>query len=143
MSRLTWRKSELTECPLGVQELTLRLIGETQAQAAASHKSKKQIAAQQAAATKAAADAATKAVAVAAADIITFSIPSYPDKEVNLGPVRHRLAEPLFKGVGGGDTVWEGMGRAVESEGLSTGERVAVWEAVGVTGEIARFKCEL
>ena len=34
------------------------------------------------------------------------------------------------------------MGRAVEHEGLSTAERMSVWEAVAVTGEMARFKCE-
>jgi hypothetical protein len=38
--------------------------------------------------------------------------------------------------------VWEGMGRAVESASLSVGERMAVWEAVGVVGEVARIKCE-
>jgi actin-related protein 9 len=72
--------------------------------------------------------------------VIAFAIPSFPDKIISLGPVRHRIAEPLFRSMG--DTIWEGVGRTVESEGLSTGERVAVWEAVAVTGEIARFKCE-
>lgn len=119
-----------------------RLIGETPAQTAASHRSKKQ----QAAATKAATDAAGKAAAdaarIAATDNIVFSIPSFPDKEITLGPVRHKLAEPLFRGVGGGDTVMEGVGRALASEGLSTGERVAVWEGVAATGEIAKFRCK-
>lgn len=118
------------------------MIGET-TQQAASHKSKKQLAAASKAATDAANKAAADAVAVAAGDIIVFSIASFPDKEITLGPVRHRLAEPLFKGVAGGDTIWEGMGRAVESEGLSTIERVSVWEGVAVTGEMAKFRCEL
>lgn len=60
---------------------------------------------------------------------------------MTLGSIRHRLAEPLFRGRDGGETLWEGMGRAVEHEGLSTAERMSVWEAVAVTGEMARFKC--
>lgn len=126
--------------------LTRRLIGDVPAQQSASHRSKKQIAAMQAAATKAASDAATKAAAdaasAAAADIIVINIPSFPDKEIVVGPVRHRLAEPLFRGKQGGDTLWEGMGRALDSEGLSTAERIAAWDAVAVTGEMAKFKCE-
>lgn len=61
-----------------------------------------------------------------------------------MGQVRHRLCEPLLKGTerGGGDTVWEGMGRAVGGATMSSGDKMAVWEGVGVIGELARIKCE-
>lgn len=124
--------------------LTSRLIGEPAPVAAAqSHKSKKAQQTATTAATKAAADAVAAESEPVQADVITVTIPSLPGKEISLGPVRHRLCEPLLKGkTPGGDTVWEGMGRAVESASLSVGERMAVWEAVGVVGEVARIKCE-
>lgn len=61
-----------------------------------------------------------------------------------MGQVRHRLCEPLLKGTerSGGDTVWEGMGRAVRGPTMSPGDRMAVWEGVGIVGELARIKCE-
>ena len=110
------------------------------AAAAASHKSKKTAAA---AATAAANKAAADAVAAAQADIISINIPSLPEKEIVVGQVRHRLCEPLLKGTerSGGDTVWEGMGRAVGGPTMSPGDRMAVWEGVGVVGELARIKC--
>lgn len=108
--------------------------------AAASHKKKSAItAAATAAANKAAADAA----AAIAADIITINIPSLPEKEVTVGQVRHRLCEPLLRGKGGtGDTVWEGMGRAIGNATMSPADKMAVWEGVVVVGELARIKCE-
>lgn len=33
------------------------------------------------------------------------------------------------------------MGRALEVATISIGERLGIWEGVGVTGEIARVKC--
>jgi actin-related protein 9 len=122
--------------------LTERLIGEAAtAPSAPSHKSKKAQQAANAAANKAAADAAA-AEAAAQADVITITIPSLPDKEIALGPVRHRLCEPLLKGKqAGGETVWEGIGRAVESASLSVLEKMAIWEGIGVVGELARVKC--
>ena len=75
-------------------------------------------------------------------DAITITIPSLPGKELLLGPVRHRLCEPIFNGLRpGGDTVWEGMGRAVDGLALSQAERMAIWEGVGVVGSLARIKC--
>jgi hypothetical protein len=66
-----------------------------------------------------------------------------PDKEISLGPVRHRLCEPLFKGKGkGGESIWEGVGRAVESGTLRDWEKKAVWEGIGIVGELAKFRCE-
>ncbi|KAK4685022.1 actin-related protein 9, partial [Tremellales sp. Uapishka_1] len=98
-----------------------------------SHKSKKQ----QAAATA----AANAAAAAVLADVISINIPSFPEKEINLGPVRHRLAEPLLRGkTTGSETVWEAMGRAVESPSLGLAERMAIWEGVGIVGDLVRFK---
>lgn len=123
----------------------VRLIEDAQPQQAnTSHKSKKQLAAIAANAAKAATDAASKAAAEAAAaiaaDVIVITIPSFPEKEITLGQVRHRIADPLLKGIN--ETLPEAMGRAVASEGLSVGERMAVWEGVAVVGEMAKFKCE-
>lgn len=117
-----------------------RLVGDgPQIPTATSHKSKKQ---QSAIAAKAAADAAAAEAAVQA-DIITLSIPSLPAKEIALGPVRHRLLEPVLAGkVQGGESVWEGMGRAIESSSLNSAERMAIWDGVGVIGEVARIRCE-
>lgn len=106
-----------------------------------SHKSKKALAAAAAAASKAEADAAA---AAEAADVITVTIPSLPEKEIIVGSVRHRLAEPLLFGTKkGGDTVWEAVGRAIEHEGLNTWERLTIWDAIGVIGNMARFKSKL
>jgi actin-related protein 9 len=66
-----------------------------------------------------------------------------PDREVTVGQVRHRLCEPLLRGKQGtGDTVWEGMGRAISNATMSPGEKIAVWDGVVVVGELARIKCE-
>ena len=118
--------------------LIQRLVGDTpQIPTATSHKSKKQ---QSVIAAKAAADAAAAEAAVQA-DVIALGIPSLPIKEIALGPVRHRLLEPLLVGKGrGGESVWEGMGRAMESPSLNSSERMAIWEGVGVVGEIARIR---
>ncbi|WWC61897.1 uncharacterized protein I303_104483 [Kwoniella dejecticola CBS 10117] len=110
-----------------------------------SHKSKKQQAAIAAAAAKTAQAAADAAAAAAAApqpiDAIVINIPSLPGKEIQLGPVRHRLCETLLFGKEpGGDTVWEGVGRALENASLSLGEKLSLWDGVGVVGEIARIK---
>ena len=111
-----------------------RLVGDPAPVAAASHKKKVPL---RASITNAAA-------AEAAADVITINIPSLPEKDILLGPVRHRLCEPLLRGkVAGGDTVWEGIGRAVDNASLSLAERMQVWDGVGVIGELARIKCEL
>jgi len=116
-----------------------RLVGDAPA-AAASHKKKSTAAA---AATAAANKAAADAVAAAAADVITINIPSLPEKEVTVGQVRHRLCEPLLRGKGGsGDTVWEGMGRAMSNATMSPADKMAVWDGVVVVGETARIKCE-
>ena len=128
---------DTTECAIVLTGIS-RLVGDAvPTQAASSHKSKKQQAVAAAvAATKAAADA------VVSADMIVISIPSFPEKEIQLGPVRHRLLEPLFVGrTPGGESVWEGMGRAVESVNITSAERIAIWEGVGVVGEVARIKC--
>lgn len=107
------------------------------AAAAASHKKKT---AAIAAANKAAADAA----AAAQADVITINIPSLPEKEITVGPIRHRLCEPLLRGNrrSGGDTVSEAMGRAVSGATMSIGDRMTVWEGLGIVGELARIKCK-
>jgi hypothetical protein len=110
-----------------------RLVGDAPA-AAASHKKKSTAAA---AATAAANKAAADAVAAAAADVITINIPSLPEKEITVGQVRHRLCEPLLRGKNGGDTVWEGMGRAISNATMSPAEKMAVWEGVVVVGETA------
>ncbi|WVQ79991.1 hypothetical protein IAT38_002092 [Cryptococcus sp. DSM 104549] len=117
------------------------LVGDTAPPPAShSHKSKKQQAQAQAAATKAAADAAA-ALQNAPLDTIVINIPSLPGKEIQLGPVRHRLCEPLLKGkVPGGDTVWEAVGRAVDSAGLMLSDKLSLWDGVAVTGELARVK---
>ena len=79
-------------------------------------------------------------------DTISISIPSLPGTEIELGLVRHRLCEALFVGSLSGDpaleTVWEAMGRAVESPSLSLSERMAVWGGVAVVGEVARIRCK-
>ncbi|GMK55218.1 hypothetical protein CspeluHIS016_0202740 [Cutaneotrichosporon spelunceum] len=107
-------------------------------QIANSHKSKKQQAQMLAAAQSKAQAAADAAIA---ADIITVTIPSLPEKEIVVGQVRHRLAEPLLQGKArGGDTVWEAIGRAVENSALNGYERVAVWEGLAIVGDMARFK---
>lgn len=113
-----------------------------QAAAAASHKSKKAQAAAAATAASKASAAADAAAAAAAADVIMVTIPSLPEKEIPVGPVRHRLCEPLLMGkTRGGDTVWEALGRAVESSSLNINERLQIWDAIAVTGDMARFKC--
>ncbi|WWD17038.1 hypothetical protein CI109_101475 [Kwoniella shandongensis] len=116
-------------------DVAKKLVGDNAPPPAAhSHKSKKQQAQAQAAAVKSAADAA-------AADTIVINIPSLPEKEISLGPVRHRLCDPLLFGkTPGGDTVWEAVGRAVENASLSVNERLGLWEGVGVVGELARIK---
>lgn len=122
-----------------------RLLGDTGPAASAntSHKSKKQQQQAQAAASKAAADAAAAEALAAANDVIALTLPSLPGKEIQLGAVRHRLCEPLLLGKErGGDTVWEGIGRAVGNSSLSNGERMDVWEGLGVVGEVARVRCE-
>jgi actin-related protein 9 len=102
----------------------------------ASHKSKKAQADSAAAANKAAA-------AAAAADVISINIPSLPGKEITIGPARHRICEPLLRGkTKGGETVWEGMGRALDGPTVSVAERMLAWEAVGVIGEVSRIKCK-
>ncbi|WWC69925.1 uncharacterized protein I206_103869 [Kwoniella pini CBS 10737] len=110
-----------------------------------SHKSKKQQAAIAAAAAKSAQAAADAAAAAAALpqpiDVIVINVPSLPGKEIQLGPVRHRLCEPLLLGKEtGGDTIWEGVGRAIESASLSLGEKLSLWDGVGIVGELARIK---
>ncbi|WRT66639.1 uncharacterized protein IL334_003598 [Kwoniella shivajii] len=124
-------------------DVAKKLVGDVApAQAVQSHKSKKQQAAAAAAAAKSAqaiADAA--AVAAQNIDTIVINIPSLPGKEFQLGPVRHRLCEPLLFGKNRtGDTVWEGVGRAIDNASLSIGERLSLWEGVGVVGELARFR---
>ena len=110
-----------------------RLVGDSVAvPASASHKSKKQ---QVAAAAKAAADAAALEVATAQADFITLAIPSLLNKEINLGSIRHRILQPLLKGKKSGEeSICEGIIRAVGGSSLSIGERMALWEGVGVIG---------
>lgn len=121
-----------------------RLVEGGSGAANTSHRSKKQIAAQQAKATAAAVAAASAAEAAAAADLIVCKIPSLPEKQIELGVVRNRLVEPLFKGIAaGGDTVWEGVGRAVEHPSLSLETRLAIWEGFGVVGDLAKIRCEL
>ncbi|WVF71159.1 hypothetical protein IAT40_005957 [Kwoniella sp. CBS 6097] len=125
-------------------DVAKKLVGDNAPPANPSHKSKKQQAQAAAAAAKSAA-AAAEAAAIAAAsapiDAIVINIPSLPGKEIQLGPVRHRLCEPLFIGkVAGGDTVWEGVGRALENASLSLGEKLGLWENVGVVGQMARVK---
>ncbi|RXK39886.1 hypothetical protein M231_02820 [Tremella mesenterica] len=125
-------------------DVARKLVGDTSGPSH-SHKSKKQQAAiaqaAQAAATKAAAEAQLAAEQAAALDFISLTIPSIPDKEISLGSVRHKICEPLLHSVDiGSETIWEGMGRAVNSPGLSMKERVDVWEAVGVVGDMARIK---
>lgn len=125
------------------RRLTCRLTADVvpPPQIANSHKSKKQQA-QMAAAAASKAQAA--ADAAAAADVISVTIPSLPEKEITVGGVRHRLAEPLLKGkTPGGDTVWEAVGRAMESSALNGADRVNVWEGLTVVGDMARFKCKL
>ncbi|KAK8864654.1 hypothetical protein IAR55_001904 [Kwoniella newhampshirensis] len=116
-------------------DVAKKLVGDNAPPPAAhSHKSKKQQAQAQAAAAKSAADAA-------AADTIVINIPSLPGKDISLGPVRHRLCDPLLFGkTPGGDTVWEAVGRAIENASLSVNERLGLWEGVGVVGELARIK---
>nr|ODO04059.1 RNA polymerase II transcription factor [Cryptococcus depauperatus CBS 7855] len=105
-----------------------------------SHKNKRQQAQALAAANKAAA-AAVEAAQQSLADTIVINIPSLPEKEIQLGPVRHRICEPLLKGTKpGGDTVWEAAGRAVENASLSIGEKLSLWDGVCVIGETARIK---
>jgi actin-related protein 9 len=124
------------------------LVGDNAPAAAQSHKNKKALsgAAANAAANKAAAEAAATAAATAQAeaDVIIINIPSFPEKDIAVGPVRHRLCEPLFKGNGrsGGDSVWEAMGRAVDGPTMSPADKMSVWEGVGVVGELAKIKCE-
>lgn len=109
-----------------------------------SHKSKKQLAAQQAKANAAAVAAAEAAEAAAAADVIVCKIPSIPEKQVELGTVRNKLVEPLFRGSHpGGDTVWEGVGRVVDHSSLGPDLRLAVWDGFSVIGDLARIRCEL
>ncbi|TXT09007.1 hypothetical protein VHUM_02481 [Vanrija humicola] len=106
-----------------------------------SHKSKKQQAQAAAAAASKASAAADAAAAAIANDFIAVTIPSLPDKEIAVGPVRHRLCEPLLLGkTPGGDTVWEAVGRAVESSPLTIFERLQIWDGIAVVGDIARFK---
>lgn len=126
------------------------MIGDTAAPVAQSHKNKKVLsgAAANAAANKAAAEAAATAAATTAqvdADVIIINIPSLPEKDIAVGPVRHRLCEPLFKGTkqSGGDTVWEAIGRAVDGPTMSPADKMSAWEGIGVVGELARIKCEL
>ena len=119
---------------------TNRLVEEAQPAQNTSHRSKKQQAAAAANAANAASRAAADAAAAAAADVIVLTIPSFPDKEISLGQVRHRLGEPLFDRVG--ESVQEAVARAASSGVLSIGEKMAVWEGLGVVGELARFKCE-
>ncbi|WVW84200.1 hypothetical protein I302_106230 [Kwoniella bestiolae CBS 10118] len=127
-------------------DVAKKLVGDnTPAPATQSHKSKKQQAAAAAAAAKSAQAAADAAAAAAALpqpiDAIVINIPSLPGKEIQLGPVRHRLCEPLLLGKEkGGDTIWEGVGRAIDSASLSLGEKLSLWESVGVVGELARIK---
>ncbi|OXG80619.1 RNA polymerase II transcription factor [Cryptococcus neoformans A2-102-5] len=127
-------------------DVAKKLVGDpTPAPTNNSHKSKKQQAQALAAANKAAAQAAADAAAQAAlpppVDAIVVTVPSLPEKEIQLGPVRHRICEPLFNGKSvGGDTLYEAVGRAVENASLSTGEKLAVWEGVGVIGEVAKIK---
>ncbi|WVQ99706.1 hypothetical protein IAU59_006847 [Kwoniella sp. CBS 9459] len=125
-------------------DVAKKLVGDNAPPANPSHKSKKQQAQAAAAAAKsaaAAAEAAALAAASAPVDAIVINIPSLPGKEIQLGPIRHRLCEPLFNGkVPGGDTVWEGVGRALENASLSLGEKLSLWENVGVVGQMARVK---
>ncbi|OCF30710.1 RNA polymerase II transcription factor [Kwoniella heveanensis CBS 569] len=125
-------------------DVAKKLVGDNAPPANPSHKSKKQQAQAAAAAAKSAA-AAAEAAAIAAAsapiDAIVINVPSLPSKEIQLGPVRHRLCEPLFNGKeAGGDTIWEGVGRALENASLSLGEKLSLWENVGVVGQVARVK---
>ncbi|KAL7418579.1 Actin-like protein arp9 [Cryptotrichosporon argae] len=84
--------------------------------------------------------AAAAAADAAAADIVAVTVPSL-GKEVNVGRVRHRLLDPLLKGIGaGGDTVWEGVGRAVDHPCLSVPEKISVYDAIAVTGELAHIR---
>lgn len=136
-----WPRSEPNKQHQNTVVLTVRLTADVvpQAQANPSHKSKKQLAAMAAAA---ASKAQAAADAAAAADVIVVTIPSLPEKEITVGAVRHRLAEPLLKGkTPGGDTVWEAVGRAMESSALNPAERMLAWESMAVIGDMARFKC--
>lgn len=86
--------------------------------------------------------AASAAAAAEAADVVLLKIPSLPEKEIPLGSVRHQLCEPLFAGRGTGESLWEGVGRALEGPSLSLAEKSAVLDAVGVVGEVARIPCK-
>ena len=87
--------------------------------------------------------AQSAAAAAAAADVISISIPAFSDKSITVGPVRHKLCNPLLKGLDGQESLWEGIGRAIESPSLTAPERMAAWDGIGVVGEIARISCEL
>ena len=77
-----------------------------------------------------------------ATDVISITIPTFPEKSISLGPVRHRFCEPLLRSEDGSETLWEGIGRAVQGPSLSMAERVSVWEGVGMVGDMARIGCE-
>ncbi|WWC89023.1 uncharacterized protein L201_003941 [Kwoniella dendrophila CBS 6074] len=127
-------------------DVAKKLVGDNAPPAAnPSHKSKKQQAAIAAAAAKSAQAAADAAAAAAALpqpiDTITITIPSLPGKEIQLGPVRHRLCEPLLLGKEpGGDTVWEAVGRSIDNASLSLGEKLSLWDGIGVVGELSRIR---
>ncbi|ORY26139.1 putative RNA polymerase II transcription factor [Naematelia encephala] len=78
----------------------------------------------------------TKAPEVAA-DVVAITLPS---RQVQVGPVRHRLCEPLLEGKAGGESVAEGMARALDSPTISLSERLAVYEGVAVIGDIAKVR---
>ncbi|WVQ77823.1 hypothetical protein IAR50_007514 [Cryptococcus sp. DSM 104548] len=140
--RESWEGEEKKKLVKEVADFLIiyRLVGDASAAPAVnSHKSKKQQAQAVAAANKAAADAAARAVEQS--DLIVVTIPSLPEKEIQLGPVRHRLCEPLLRGkTVGGDTVWEAVGRAIESASLSLGEKLAVWDGIAMIGETAKIQ---
>lgn len=121
-------------------ELTCSLVGDPPT-AANPNKSKKSQAAQVAAQQKATAQAvqaAQAAQAAADADVVLVTLPSL-GKEVKVGTVRNRLVEPLFRGVDGGESVVEAMGRAIARAGV---EGQAIWDGVGVVGDLAGITSE-
>ncbi|ORX35635.1 RNA polymerase II transcription factor [Kockovaella imperatae] len=75
-----------------------------------------------------------------ATDTISISIPSFAEKTITIGPIRHKLCEPLLRGINGQESLWEAVGRAVESPGLIPAERMAIWDGIGVVGEMAKIK---
>jgi actin-related protein 9 len=119
----------------------------TLAQIKESAKSKKSIKEQQAAIAAAAAQkaadeaAAAKAERERALDLVTCKIPALGDRQITVGPIRHRACEPLMVGKPeGGRTIPEAMAMAAES--VEAVNRQQVWDGLVFCGELAEIPCE-